>query len=69
MLDVERWAFSEILCDLCPLAERSGPYFFFLPSPILPRVFKTWCRQVGFTRFEVIHLAGPSNAAIAYKKT
>ena len=29
--------------------------------------FQTWCRQVGFTRFEVIHLAGPSSAAIAYK--
>ena len=29
--------------------------------------FQKWCRQVGFTRFEVIHLAGPSSAAIAYK--
>jgi precorrin-6B methylase 2 len=29
--------------------------------------FQTWCRQVGFTRFQVIHLAGPSSAAIAYK--
>src|SRR3989442_15154158 len=29
--------------------------------------FQKWCRQVGFTRFEVIHLAGPSIAAIAYK--
>ena len=29
--------------------------------------FEKWCRQVGFTRFEVIHLAGPSSAAIAYK--
>src|SRR3954451_2721568 len=29
--------------------------------------FETWCRQVGFTRFQVIHLAGPSSAAIAYK--
>ena len=26
-----------------------------------------WCREVGFKRFEVIHLAGPSSAAIAYK--
>lgn len=29
--------------------------------------FRGWCSQVGFTRFEVIHLAGPSSAAIAYK--
>ena len=29
--------------------------------------FEEWCRKVGFTRFEVIHLAGPSSAAIAYK--
>jgi 2-polyprenyl-3-methyl-5-hydroxy-6-metoxy-1,4-benzoquinol methylase len=29
--------------------------------------FRTWCREVGFERFEVIHLAGPSSAAIAYK--
>jgi len=29
--------------------------------------FVEWCRSVGFTRFEVIHLAGPSSAAIAYK--
>jgi SAM-dependent methyltransferase len=29
--------------------------------------FEEWCRAVGFSRFEVIHLAGPSSAAIAYK--
>jgi hypothetical protein len=29
--------------------------------------FRQWCGQVGFKRFEVIHLAGPSSAAIAYK--
>jgi SAM-dependent methyltransferase len=29
--------------------------------------FEEWCREVGFKRFEVIHLAGPSSAAIAYK--
>ena len=29
--------------------------------------FEKWCREVGFKRFEVIHLAGPSSAAIAYK--
>ncbi|HEV7403500.1 MAG TPA: methyltransferase [Chthoniobacteraceae bacterium] len=29
--------------------------------------FRAWCREAGFTRFEVIHLAGPSSAAIAYK--
>jgi SAM-dependent methyltransferase len=29
--------------------------------------FEKWCREVGFRRFEVIHLAGPSSAAVAYK--
>ncbi len=29
--------------------------------------FRQWCGEVGFKRFEVIHLAGPSSAAIAYK--
>jgi hypothetical protein len=29
--------------------------------------FEKWCREVGFKRVEVIHLAGPSSAAIAYK--
>lgn len=29
--------------------------------------FRGWCSEAGFTRFEVIHLAGPSSAAIAYK--
>ena len=29
--------------------------------------FEKWCREVGFKCFEVIHLAGPSSAAIAYK--
>lgn len=29
--------------------------------------FRQWCGQVGFKRFEVIPLAGPSSAAIAYK--
>lgn len=29
--------------------------------------FRAWCGEVGFKRFEVIHLAGPSSAAIAYK--
>lgn len=29
--------------------------------------FQKWCREVGFKRFEVIHLAGPSSAAVAYK--
>jgi len=31
--------------------------------------FEKWCREVGFERFEVIHLAGPSSAAIAYKNS
>lgn len=29
--------------------------------------FRQWCSDVGFTRFEIIHLAGPSSAAVAYK--
>jgi len=29
--------------------------------------FKKWCSEVGFKRFEVIRLAGPSSAAVAYK--
>jgi len=29
--------------------------------------FRKWCGEVGFQRFEVIHLAGPSSAAVAYK--
>lgn len=29
--------------------------------------FKQWCAEAGFSRFEILHLAGPSSAAIAYK--
>ena len=29
--------------------------------------FRGWCREAGFTRFEVIHLAGAASAAVAYK--
>ena len=29
--------------------------------------FRQWCSEVGFQRFEVIHLAGPSSAVVAYK--
>ena len=29
--------------------------------------FRRWCSEVGFKRFEVIHLSGPSSAAVAYK--
>jgi hypothetical protein len=29
--------------------------------------FRSWCAEAGFRRFEVIPLAGPSSAAIAYK--
>jgi predicted O-methyltransferase YrrM len=29
--------------------------------------FRAWCGEAGFKRFEVIHLAGPSSAAVAYK--
>jgi hypothetical protein len=29
--------------------------------------FRAWCGKVGFTRFEIIPLAGPASAAVAYK--
>jgi O-methyltransferase/methyltransferase family protein len=29
--------------------------------------FWNWCREAGFTRYEVVHLTGPCSAAIAYK--
>ena len=29
--------------------------------------FRQWCGEVGFKRFEVLHLAGASSAAVAYK--
>lgn len=29
--------------------------------------FRRWCGEVGFTRFEVVPLAGPSSAIVAYK--
>ena len=29
--------------------------------------FKEWCSEAGFREFEVIHLAGPCRAAVAYK--
>jgi hypothetical protein len=28
---------------------------------------RIWCREAGFTRFEILTLAGPASAAIAYK--
>jgi ubiquinone/menaquinone biosynthesis C-methylase UbiE len=29
--------------------------------------FTEWCKEAGFSRCEVIHLAGPASAAVAYK--
>jgi hypothetical protein len=29
--------------------------------------FSRWCREVGFRRTEIIHLAGPASAGVAYK--
>jgi len=29
--------------------------------------FRQWCGKVGFTRFDVLHLAGSFSAAIVYK--
>ena len=29
--------------------------------------FREWCREAGFQRFEIISLAGPTSAAVAYK--
>lgn len=29
--------------------------------------YKQWCTKAGFQKFELVHLAGPCSAAIAYK--
>ena len=29
--------------------------------------FREWCSEIGFNRFEIISLAGPTSAAVAYK--
>jgi hypothetical protein len=29
--------------------------------------FREWCSQIGFKRFDVIHLSGAHSAAVAYK--
>jgi hypothetical protein len=29
--------------------------------------FREWCKEAGFKRYEIMHLAGPCSAAIAYK--
>ena len=29
--------------------------------------FRSWCEPIGFSRFEVVPLAGPSSAVVAYK--
>jgi hypothetical protein len=29
--------------------------------------FTEWCKEQGFSRCEIIHLAGPASAAVAYK--
>ena len=29
--------------------------------------FRSWCEPIGFKKFDVLHLAGPCSAAIAYK--
>ena len=29
--------------------------------------FRAWCEEVGFRRFDVVHLSGPCSAAVAYK--
>ena len=29
--------------------------------------FRGWCEEVGFRRFDVVHLSGPCSAAVAYK--
>ena len=31
--------------------------------------FREWCGEAGFRKFEIIQLAGPASAAVAYKKT
>jgi hypothetical protein len=29
--------------------------------------FREWCGEAGFRRFDIIKLAGPTSAAVAYK--
>jgi predicted O-methyltransferase YrrM len=29
--------------------------------------YKSWCKEIGFKKFELLHLAGPCSAAVAYK--
>jgi len=29
--------------------------------------FRAWCGEAGFTRFEILSLAGATSAAVAYK--
>jgi hypothetical protein len=59
--DARRTNLSGLLMSLNMLIEFGGAFDYSGAD------FRGWCTEVGFTRFEVIHLAGPSSAAIAYK--
>lgn len=59
--DARRTNLGGLLMSLNMLIEFGGAFDYSGAD------FRGWCTEVGFTRFEVIHLAGPSSAAIAYK--
>ena len=50
-----------LLMSLNMLIETQGGFDY------TPAQFDGWCREAGFSRTEVIPLAGPTSAAIAYK--
>ena len=52
------------------LYEMGHPQAYLTPDVIADFTgtdFDRWCREVGFERTEVLHLAGPASAGIAYK--
>lgn len=59
--DARRTNLGGLLMSLNMLIEFGGAFDYSGAD------FRGWCTEVGFTGFEVIHLAGPSSAAIAYK--
>lgn len=58
-------------------ARRANTFGFFMSLNMLIELgdafdfsgseFVSWCREAGFSRFEIIPLEGPSSAAVAYK--
>jgi precorrin-6B methylase 2 len=62
LIDDERRANTfGLLMSLNMLIETPGGFDY------TPAQFDGWCRAAGFTRTEVVPLAGPTSAAVAYK--